>query len=148
VYLEILLGLTAFFGAVGANMLLTDPSGEAAGIPTVYRDLLPVGDFLLPGLFLLVAYVAVPVFVGYGLITRREWGWTAPIERRVGLHWSWAGVVGLALVMLAWIGIEVVLFWSAPSDIMTNLWVLITALAAALLIGTALPSVRRYCSAA
>lgn len=146
VYLTSMLVLSAMFGGIGAFMLISDPTGAAWGIPTVYRDLLPVDDFLLPGLFLLVAFCILPAALAVGLATRWDGPWAQWVEEHTGYPWTWAGTVGLAFGLIAWIAVEVALFSSAPSDTMTNLWVMVLALAGALLIGASLPSVRRYCS--
>ncbi len=148
VYLTTMLLMTAIFGGVGAAMLISDPSGGTWGIPTVYRDLLPVGDFLLPGLFLAVAFCAFPLVIAFGLAARRQWGWSSWVERQVHRPWPWVGTLALAATLVAWIAVEAALFWQAPDSTMTNLWIMVLALAGALLIGAALPGVRRYCAAA
>lgn len=87
-----LLGQLSVRAAVGGGALLVAPSGTLVGLPAAPLENTPFGDFLVPGLVLLLAFGVVPLVVCYGLYAKRRW--------------AWPGAVGVALALLAWIIVE------------------------------------------
>lgn len=99
IVLLVFLSVGGFFG--GLNMLL-DPSGGSLGLPQDLLAGLPVSSFLLPGLFLIGVMGLLPLLAAYGLWAHRAWAWNM--------------VVTQAMILIAWIGLQLLL-WGAPAPI-------------------------------
>jgi len=95
------LGQLAVRAAIGGVALLMAPSGEIVGLSSAPLDRTPFGDFLIPGVILLVVFGLTPAVVCYALYTRRRWGWTTS--------------VALAVAMLVWVFVEVVVGFDRPT---------------------------------
>ena len=103
------LHLLAFFlvflaagGLYGGVAMLLDPSGGALQMTEVLPSL-PVPDYTLPGLFLLVVMGVTPLLLAYGLLARPAWAWAEPLSRAGRHHWAWTGTLALGLVLGAWL---------------------------------------------
>lgn len=114
----LLLGVGGIYGGV---VFLADPSGGLMGMSLSYLDGLPIHDYLLPGLWLLVVMGIGPLVILYGLWARPAWHWTSVIERRSHAHWSWAAGVVLSIILLVQLGAELLLGMFAPPTILTGL---------------------------
>lgn len=99
--LGVLLGQLSVRGFVGGAALVVDPSGRIVGAPTAPLDTIPVSDFLVPGLVLILAFGLLPAGVCYGLYAGRRWARLAAIA--------------VSLALLLWIVVEVVLGFSRPT---------------------------------
>ena len=115
-------GMCAFFGYLGGVMFFVDPSGKMWGLDFALKSL-PVGDFLLVGLWLFLVYGVGFTFVTYALRTRKPWGWIA--------------AVGLSFVWVVWIAVETYLLGVSP---FIDVWLVPPVLGLILLF---LPTVRR-----
>jgi hypothetical protein len=80
-------------GVAGGYGLIADPSGESLGIPIAWLEGSPFTDFLIPGVVLITLLGIVPLFVVYGLWTRRPWAWAASLT--------------VGVVLLVWLGVEI-----------------------------------------
>jgi hypothetical protein len=89
-FLLLFLGMSALVGGSG---LVADPSGAAIGLPPDLLRGSPFGDYLVPGLVLLIVLGAGPLLAAYGVWTRRRWA------RLVSF------LLGLALIL--WIGVQI-----------------------------------------
>ncbi len=98
----------ALGGLYGGIAMLLDPSGEALQMTEVL-PLLPVPDYVLPGLFLLFVMGLVPLLLVYGLLARPAWTWMEPLFRWSRHHWAWTGTLLLTLVLAIWLIVEGVL---------------------------------------
>ncbi len=108
--LKLLIGMVTFLGIMGIPsglMLLIKPDGSLMGLPADMLQKLPVGDWSLVGLFLFVAYGICSWILVYGLWTKKQWDWTAPVEKLFRHHWSWAASVVMGLILVVWTGIEI-----------------------------------------
>jgi len=68
--LLILLGLS---GLAGGAAMVADPSGAEMGLSVSMLEGLPIANFVLPGLFLIVVMGAVPLVVAFGVWRRMTW---------------------------------------------------------------------------
>ncbi len=114
--------MCAFFGYLGGAMFFVDPSGKTYGLDFALKSL-PVGDFLLVGLWLFVVYGVGFSIVTYALRARKPWGWLC--------------AVGLSVVWIGWIAVETYLLGVSP---FIDVWLVPPALGLVLLF---LPGVRR-----
>ena len=95
----------AFGGLYGGVEMLRDPSGGSLGMDVVLPQL-PVTDFVLPGIFLLVVMGLAPIALAYGLVARPNWGWAAALSRWSRHHWAWTGTLALGLVLGVWLAVQ------------------------------------------
>lgn len=95
------LGQLSIRALTGGAALLLSPSGEIVGLSTAPLQGTPFGNFLVPGVVLLVVFGLVPVVVCYSLYTSRWWGWLA--------------CLGVAVAMLIWILVEVAVGFDRPT---------------------------------
>ena len=115
----LVLGLGGLYGGI---LFLLDPSGARMGVPLSLLEGLPLQDFLLPGLFLLVVMGMAPLILA------------AAVWKRVPRAWEATLILGL--VLLLWLGAEFLLWgYQAPIQIVTSVLDLIL-LGAILLPGT------------
>lgn len=98
--------LLVVLGLPSGLAMITDPSGEGVGLPPDALDDLPVDDYLLVGIFLVVVYGILPMIIMYGLWSRPKWHWTNFLNRLTGEHWSWTGTLVLGLVQVLWIAFQ------------------------------------------
>jgi hypothetical protein len=91
IILIIFQGLSGIAGGVG---LIYDPTGEAINIPQSWLEGTMFGDYLIPGIILLVVLGIFPLIVSYGLVRKKEWGAQAAI------------FIGAALII--WIAVEII----------------------------------------
>ena len=95
----------AFGGLYGGTAMLLDPSGGLLQMTEVLL-LLPVSNYVLPGLFLLFIMGLLPLFLIYGLLARPNWVWLESFFRQIEYHWAWIGTVILGVVLAIWLIIE------------------------------------------
>ena len=128
----------ALGGLYGGIAMLLDPSGDSLQMTDVL-PLLPVPNYVLPGLFLLFAMGLAPLLLIYALLARPTWPWIEPLFRWSKHHWAWMGTMLLALVLAIWLIVEGVLIgFKWPIQYVTavnGLFILVFAL---------WPSVRRF----
>jgi hypothetical protein len=128
----------AFGGLYGGISMLLDPSGASMQMDEVL-DLLPVSDYLLPGLFLLLVMGIVPLALIYGLLARPAWPWLQALFSRTKAHWAWVGTVLLGLGLLFWLAVQGILIgFQWPIQYVT------AANGLLILLFAFLPPVRRY----
>ena len=79
--------------------MLIDPSGQAMGLPPELLDGLPISNFILPGLFLIVVMGISPMVITYSL-------WKC-------LPWAWMASLALGIILVLWICLQIYL-WGDP----------------------------------
>lgn len=100
--------LLAVGGLYGGVAMLLDPSGGLLQMTDVL-SLLPVSNYILPGLFLLFIMGVLPIFLIYGLITRPQWSWLDALFHHVPYYWAWTGTVVVGVLLSIWLIVEGVL---------------------------------------
>jgi hypothetical protein len=119
-------------GSYGGLSFLADRTGSGLGADPSWLERTPVGDFLLPGLFLFGVYgIGTAVLIG-GLISRR------PAWSLWSRHWSWLGTIGMGAILIAWIVYELLIF-----DDRMILQPILIAVGLAMIAIPLLPSMRR-----
>ena len=130
------LALGGFYGGIA---MLSDPSGAALGMDTVL-PLLPVADYTLPGVFLVLVMGVAPLLAAFGLLVRPRWARTDAVERLSGHSLAWTAALALGLVLTVWLVVQGALIgfrWPIQY---------VTAVNAALILALTLaPSVRHAC---
>ena len=131
--LVVTLIVLALGGLSGAYGFLSDPSGTSMGM-SQELERLPVPDFTLPGIFLLVVMFIFPLVLVYGLLVRRRWKSLDPLVVWSNEHWAWVGSLVLGLGLALWLAIQAFFIgFSAPIQWFTaflSLSILITTLVA------------------
>ena len=98
----------AFGGLYGGIAMLLDPSGASLQMAAVL-PLLPVPNYVLPGLFLLFVMGLAPLFLAYALLARPKWSWADSLTRAFKYHWAWIGTIALGVILALWLVVEGVL---------------------------------------
>ena len=118
----VILGIGGLYGGI---LFLIDPSGARMGVPLSLLDGLPLRDFLLPGVFLLLMMGLAPLALSVAVWRR----WSR----------AWQATVVLGIVLMIWLVGEFALWgYQAPIQIVTGMLCVI------LLGACLLPSVRRW----
>lgn len=130
------LGIGGFYGGIN---FLSDPTGASIGMAGDYLAKLPVPNYQLPGLFLVVVFGALPFFLLYSLLARPRSELLKPLTQRLHEHWSWVATLLLGVLVLGWMVVQVAYIGlNAPIQyVILVLGVLIVAL-------ELLPSLRHY----
>ena len=95
----------ALGGLYGGIAMLLDPSGGSLQMTEVLL-LLPVSNYVLPGLFLLFIMGVLPLFLTYGLLARPNWSWLDSFFRQIKYYWAWTGTVILGVILAIWLIVE------------------------------------------
>ncbi|WP_266362206.1 hypothetical protein [Tellurirhabdus rosea] len=137
--LAVYLILLAVGGFMGAYHFLTDPTGASIGFSQSFAKMLPVPNFILPGIFLLLAFGILPLVIAWIVLLDPIWARMKPLEARTHEHWAWSAAMALSLLLVGWMAFQLLLTgFYAPIQAVTSIWGL--AMVGILL----LPSVRRY----
>jgi hypothetical protein len=67
---------------------------------------LPVSNFVLPGLFLLIVMGIFPLLLAYGLIAKPTWSWVDRLFQWSQYHWAWTGCLILVGITAVWLAYE------------------------------------------
>ena len=81
--LQAILGVGGIFGGIG---FLSDPSGALLGLTSATLQGLPIHDYVVPGLILLLVFGVAPLLVAYGLWKRPAWSWVGGLARWTHRH--------------------------------------------------------------
>ncbi len=112
-------------------LLISDPSGKVIGgdviLPVITGSLTFIHDFTLIGAWLLAVYGLLPLALAFGLLRRDRLAWYITVL--------------LGFTVIAWIGVEIALFYSLG---FTPMYPLIGGIGLAMTTLSLLPSVRSY----
>jgi hypothetical protein len=97
--------LLAFGGLYGGIAMLLDPSGGLLQMTEVL-PFLPVSNYVLPGLFLLVIMGVIPLILIYGLWARPDGLDGKTFYFRMQYHWAWTGTVCLSIILAFWLFLQ------------------------------------------
>jgi hypothetical protein len=95
----------AIGGLYGGIAMLTDPTGGSLQLTEILPQL-PVSDFILPGLFLLLAMGLAPLVLTYALLARPRWSWAQALSRWSRHHWAWTGTLALGVTLALWLIVQ------------------------------------------
>jgi hypothetical protein len=107
--LVFLLAFEGIAGISGGLGFMVDPSGALYGLPPEWLEMLPIADYLLPGLFLLFVLGAYPAFTAWALWTEAPAPVLDRFERTTHMVWPWFAAVSIGVTLMAWIALGVVL---------------------------------------
>lgn len=95
----------AIGGCYGGIAMLSDPTGGSLQLTDVL-PLLPVTNYVLPGLFLLFVMGLAPLALIYGLLACPNWRWADAWSHWSKHHWAWTGTVGLGATLAIWLIVQ------------------------------------------
>lgn len=107
--LVFLLAFEGIAGIAGGLGFMVDPSGALYDLPPEWLEMLPINDYVLPGLFLLFVLGAYPAFTAWALWTEAPAPVLDRFERMTHMVWPWFAAVSIGVTLMAWIALEVVL---------------------------------------
>jgi hypothetical protein len=123
--------LLALISVPAGVSMMRDPTGSGIGaqiaLPRLTQALPFVHDFFPVGIWLLTMYGVLPIVVAVGVWASKRWAWYASIF--------------LGAVVVTWIGVELVMFYSLG---FTWFYPLIGGIGLTILVLSLLPMVRRY----
>ena len=134
VFFLLLLAIGGFYGGIS---MLIDPTGTSLQAAEAL-PLLPVPDYILPGIFLLVVMGLFPLSLAYSLTARPDWPWVDSLFQWSEYHWAWTATLALVAIVAIWLAVEGMLIGFWPITYFTaalGLFILLLAL---------LPGVRKY----
>jgi hypothetical protein len=102
VFLLIFLALGGFYGGIS---MLMDPSGRALQMDGVLL-LLPVPNYILPGLFLISVMGLFPLLLTYGVLWHPHWNWADSLSAWSRYYWAWTGSIAVGLILIIWLTIQ------------------------------------------
>lgn len=138
-YPLLLLLLLQAIGATGGGLTLVfAPSGRLMGMPAGMLDGSPFGDFMIPGLILLVVLGLFPGFILWSLIARPDWRWPERLNVYREIHWSWTFSLYLGIMLVSWILVQIAII---PYDPLQSIFGLVGV---AVIICTLLPATMRF----
>ncbi len=105
-------------GFSGGITMLIDPTGELLGVADIL-PLLPVPNYVLPGIFLLVVMGLFPLMLAITLIARPTWTWANSLFQWSSHYWAWTGTLLLVAILTLWLIYEVWLIGFFPITIIT-----------------------------
>jgi hypothetical protein len=128
----------AIGGFYGGITMLMDPSGGILQMTDIL-PFLPVSDFILPGIFLLLGMGLVPLFLIYGLLARPSWSRLESLSARAKHDWAWMGTILLVVILAIWLAIE-----GALIGFQWAIQYVTAAIGLFILLFTLLPPVRKF----
>ena len=96
----------AMGGFSGGIPMLADPANGGYLQFGELLPLLPVSNFILPGLFLLSFMGLLPLLLVYGLVAKPTWPRVDKIFKWSGHHWAWIGSIFLTAGTAIWLVYE------------------------------------------
>jgi hypothetical protein len=143
ILLVILLSILALLGFMSGGFFLTDPSGGSHGMDTDILNGTPISDFLIVGVFFVIAYGILPLLSIIGLWKLPRWKWTDPVNKWTGMNWAWSLTVAIGVILIIWIVVEVA-FIGSPEGTPRCLQGGMAFVGALIILLALLPGVRRY----
>jgi hypothetical protein len=95
----LLLALGGFYGGIA---MLADPTGVSLQLSDVL-PLLPVPNFILPGIFLLIVMGLLPLQLAYALISRPNWPWVDSLFKWSKFYWARTGTLSHVAILGVWL---------------------------------------------
>jgi hypothetical protein len=104
-WLSFFLLFLAFGGLYGGIAMLFDLSGESLDMADIL-PLLPVSNFVLPGLFLLMVMGLTPIALVYALLAQPKLAGLARLLGGNGRYWAWNATIILSLTLAVWLTVQ------------------------------------------
>jgi len=130
----------AMGGFSGGIPMLADPANGGYLQFAQVLPLLPVSNFILPGLFLLVIMGLFPILLTYALIVRPKWAWVEAIFKWSNHYWAWTATlifVGIIAIWLIYEGSLIGWFPITYATAVAGFFILLFVL---------MPGVRKFCA--
>ena len=93
-------------GFSGCIPMLADPANGGYLQLAHILPLLPVSNFVLPGLFLLGVMGLFPLLLTYTLITRPNWAWVGALLKWSKHYWAWTATLIFVVIIAIWLVYE------------------------------------------
>lgn len=136
--LFLLLVLLGFGAVISGWILMLAPDGSIMHMPLSIMQGSPFSSFFIPGLILFLLLGVYPLCIAYGLWEKPAWTWPDAINPFKSMHWSWAGSLAAAVIVILWLSVE--LIWVGYSFLHTTYYVI----AGLIILLTLLPATRDY----
>ena len=102
----VILALSGIAGSIG---LIIDPSGNTLQIPTSLLENTLFSSYLIPGIILFLLLGIFPIFVAFGLITKKRLKFADKINPYKKRHWAWSYSLYYGIILVLWIDFQVMM---------------------------------------
>jgi len=133
---QVCLGLGAVFGGGG---LMLNPSGQLIGMPVSLIQDSVFGNFFIPGLILFLVLGLLPLWVAWGLATRRSFSVVRFMNIYPAMNTAWTFSLYVGFAVIIWIMVEMFIIQEVALVHMVY-----AAVGIAIQVLTLLPAVQRY----
>lgn len=100
IVLQIFLALGAIFGG---GMLIIDPSGELLKMPLSLLEKSTFPNYFIPGLLLFFILGVIPVWISFGLISKKGSNIANKLNVFPHQHWAWSFTLYSGFALIIWI---------------------------------------------
>jgi hypothetical protein len=100
IVLQIFLSLGAIFGG---GMLVIDPSGEGLKMPLSLLEQSPFPNYFIPGILLFFILGVIPVWISFGLISKKGSSIANKLNVFPRQHWAWSFTLYSGFALIIWI---------------------------------------------
>lgn len=135
--IKLLIGVLLFLGLggiYGGLSFITDPTGGSMNVSQSYLTGLPIQDYLLPGILLLVGFGIFPIILAIALWMKPAW--LAPLANH---YMGWVVTVMLSIGLMLWMVVQVGIM-----GIQQPIQIIIIAVSITIFILAFLPQTRAY----
>jgi hypothetical protein len=133
--MHILLGIGGVPAGIG---FIADPSGKNVGVPKSLLDHLPIHDFLIPGLVLLIILGLLPLITAAGLLKKEFLSFLQKLNILKAFGWAYTCSLFVGCFLIGWTSGELILWGINFLSVLYLGWGMIT------LVLCFIPGVRRY----
>jgi hypothetical protein len=105
IILQALLGIGAL---ASGGLLMLGPDGSLMHMPLSLIQKSPFSNFFIPGLVLFTFLGIYPAGIAYGIWKKPAWKWPDAINPFKQYHWSWAGSLAVAAIVVTWLSVELI----------------------------------------
>jgi len=106
--LIILLAILGFGAVLCGLMLMIAPDGSLIQLSPTLMQGSPFANYFFPGLVLFLFVGVFPLCISYGLWKKPSWTWPDAINPFKAMHWAWTGSVAAGVILILWLGVELI----------------------------------------
>ncbi|WP_336780410.1 hypothetical protein [Paenibacillus illinoisensis] len=136
--LIILHGFLGIGAIVGGGGLIIDSSGSLLQMPNSLLEHSPFGNFLIPGIILLLVLGIMPIVIAISLITYSHWEIGEKLNLYLDRYWGWTFSLYTGFALHIWILVQV--YWIQNVSVIHLIY---SAWGVAIQVVTLLPGVQR-----
>ena len=107
--LALVLAVEGIIAIPSGLTLILKPDGSGFQMPAEWLQRSPFPNYFIPGLILFFLVGIYPLVVAFCLVLKPGWRWPDALNPWKQYHWSWAASLAAGIIMMIWIGVQVVM---------------------------------------